>query len=190
MGEAATQTGVQLGTGVQGIGKDVLELSKEGQGVVWARMAEEAAEEEKERLQRQELWEEDPRRWIYGGLLPLPPGLEELEVKGAPGAVEEDKSEDDKTETTCSICQDVYTQGQELRTLPCLHVFHAACIEKCLCDSHECPRCGFCIAPATGDPSGIETNFRIKSTVTGSGNNVVEETMRSFLSPERNFGSK
>lgn len=53
------------------------------------------------------------------------------------------RGEDDATE--CPICCLDYEVGDELRTLPCLHSFHCACIDKWLsCDrpgAKSCPVC-------------------------------------------------
>lgn len=45
----------------------------------------------------------------------------------------------------CSVCTLNYEEGEELRTLPCLHTFHAECIDKWLtsrrASSLTCPIC-------------------------------------------------
>ncbi|KAF4758259.1 hypothetical protein FOZ63_018907 [Perkinsus olseni] len=43
---------------------------------------------------------------------------------------------------TCAICMEEYTPACFMRTLPCLHHFHATCIDRWLLEeSSECPSC-------------------------------------------------
>ena len=42
---------------------------------------------------------------------------------------------------TCNICLEEYIDGDKLKTLPCLHFFHASCIEKWLKSVNKCPIC-------------------------------------------------
>ncbi|CAN0394941.1 unnamed protein product [Lampetra planeri] len=37
-----------------------------------------------------------------------------------------------KPNSQCSICTEAYEEGEVMRTLPCLHAFHAACIDRWL----------------------------------------------------------
>lgn len=40
----------------------------------------------------------------------------------------------------CTICMDPYTLGQQIKTLPCEHIFHVHCIETYLKEfSVQCP---------------------------------------------------
>ncbi len=40
----------------------------------------------------------------------------------------------------CTICMETYTLGQQLKLLPCTHMFHSNCIEKYLKEfSIQCP---------------------------------------------------
>lgn len=48
-------------------------------------------------------------------------------------------------EEECPICAQDYEEGEELKTLPCLHVFHCKCIDQWLtsrrASSLNCPMC-------------------------------------------------
>jgi len=41
----------------------------------------------------------------------------------------------------CSICLGNFVDGEDCRMLPCLHVFHTACIDHWFNVSQECPLC-------------------------------------------------
>ncbi|XP_046890729.1 uncharacterized protein LOC124477157 isoform X2 [Hypomesus transpacificus] len=43
--------------------------------------------------------------------------------------------------TQCQICFSDYTEGEELRMLPCLHDYHVQCIDRWLKESATCPIC-------------------------------------------------
>lgn len=45
------------------------------------------------------------------------------------------------SEQSCSICMEQYARGDEVKTLPCLHCFHAACVDRWLREHHTCPVC-------------------------------------------------
>ncbi|KAF3571653.1 hypothetical protein F2Q69_00061916 [Brassica cretica] len=46
-------------------------------------------------------------------------------------------------ELTCSVCLEQVTVGEVVRTLPCLHQFHADCIDPWLRQQGTCPVCKF-----------------------------------------------
>jgi len=50
------------------------------------------------------------------------------------GSFPEDKN-------TCPICLSGYEEGEEIRTIPCLHFYHRECIDEWLSQSKECPLC-------------------------------------------------
>lgn len=43
--------------------------------------------------------------------------------------------------TTCQICFCDYSEGEELRMLPCFHDYHVKCIDRWLKDNSTCPIC-------------------------------------------------
>lgn len=44
-------------------------------------------------------------------------------------------------ETNCQICMEDFAEGDELRTLPCFHLYHAACVDQWLKVNSICPNC-------------------------------------------------
>ncbi|KAI8867389.1 hypothetical protein GQ42DRAFT_126814 [Ramicandelaber brevisporus] len=50
--------------------------------------------------------------------------------------------DNDSTETNCSICIEEFSIGDQVRTLPCRHKFHASCIDPWLSTTNAtCPLC-------------------------------------------------
>lgn len=48
----------------------------------------------------------------------------------------------DDEQTSCSVCLEQFAIGESLRTLPCGHFYHCACIDKWLVEcSRQCPLC-------------------------------------------------
>lgn len=43
----------------------------------------------------------------------------------------------------CMICFDEYEEGDRIRTIPCMHKFHARCIDRWFKEHHDCPICKF-----------------------------------------------
>jgi len=41
----------------------------------------------------------------------------------------------------CTICLEDFMTGQKIRYLPCMHYYHAGCIDAWLMKSFTCPRC-------------------------------------------------
>jgi len=67
--------------------------------------------------------------------------------------VQKPKPADEKTETddkgfgndmmSCCICMEVFQTSEDVRTLPCLHIYHTKCIDKWLLRNRTCPICKF-----------------------------------------------
>jgi len=57
-------------------------------------------------------------------------------------------------QTKCLICLDDFSDGDEIKTLPCLHIYHQACVERWLHTDNSCPVCktpiGSRLEPARG----------------------------------------
>lgn len=59
---------------------------------------------------------------------------------------------------TCCVCLEEVCCQQKVRTLPCLHTFHAECAEEWLQKKKVCPLCQFSIdVPSEGESSGAAT---------------------------------
>ncbi|KAJ6720461.1 TARGET OF ERK KINASE MPK-1 [Salix viminalis] len=67
--------------------------------------------------------------------------LAEQKKQDTGNAIGSMKSSDD--ELTCSVCLEQVTVGEVIRTLPCLHQFHADCIDPWLRQQGTCPVCKF-----------------------------------------------
>ena len=57
------------------------------------------------------------------------------------GELSESLSIDTEDNEQCGICLMEYQKGDLLRTLPCLHVFHAKCVDHWLKQKALCPQC-------------------------------------------------
>ena len=51
----------------------------------------------------------------------------------------------------CTVCLEDVERGQQVRTLPCLHTFHAGCAEEWLKKKKLCPLCQFSIDGDSSD---------------------------------------
>jgi len=54
---------------------------------------------------------------------------------------------------SCCVCLEDVTVGARVRTLPCLHTFHAECAEEWLKKKKVCPLCQFSIDGQEGEGS-------------------------------------
>lgn len=46
----------------------------------------------------------------------------------------------------CAVCYTDYEEGEEVRTLPCLHFYHRECIDQWLLHHRLCPICKHVVA--------------------------------------------
>eukprot|EP00455_Lapot_gusevi_P044738 TRINITY_DN5631_c0_g1_i1.p1 TRINITY_DN5631_c0_g1~~TRINITY_DN5631_c0_g1_i1.p1 ORF type:complete len:181 (+),score=19.33 TRINITY_DN5631_c0_g1_i1:130-672(+) len=47
----------------------------------------------------------------------------------------------DQSSSSCAICMNDYEENDELRVLPCKHLFHKACVDNWLVAQRTCPYC-------------------------------------------------
>ena len=47
----------------------------------------------------------------------------------------------DEEDPTCTICLCEFEEGEDMTTLPCLHLFHKECLEQWLREKGTCPMC-------------------------------------------------
>jgi len=82
--------------------------------------------------------------WKYKKTQRSPPTVSTDEVKIMDGSVSETKevvNEDDPLSPRCRICLEYYEDDDEVKTLPCFHIFHAECIDKWFQLSDQCCIC-------------------------------------------------
>ena len=48
---------------------------------------------------------------------------------------------DGVSRTECTICLGDFADDDEVRALPCVHIFHSACIDRWLARATCCPTC-------------------------------------------------
>jgi len=48
-------------------------------------------------------------------------------------------------QSCCTICLEDFKAGDDVKTLPCLHLYHMSCIDSWLRRSNDCPICKTCI---------------------------------------------
>lgn len=58
-----------------------------------------------------------------------PPGAQKPQAGGNPEHMK------------CMVCMEEFSEGEALRSLPCLHRYHQRCIDQWLCRNAECPIC-------------------------------------------------
>jgi len=80
-------------------------------------------------------------------------------VFNAAGAPTEAQGRDDEN-SKCMVCMEQFEQGDNLRSLPCLHRYHARCIDEWLARSPECPICKRDITALPTTPVGHDPSSR------------------------------
>uniref|UniRef100_A0A3Q3WTQ1 RING-type E3 ubiquitin transferase n=1 Tax=Mola mola TaxID=94237 RepID=A0A3Q3WTQ1_MOLML len=57
------------------------------------------------------------------------------------GKHDEDEGADEDTEEKCTICLSILEEGEDVRRLPCMHLFHQLCVDQWLLTNKKCPIC-------------------------------------------------
>ncbi|KAK3580535.1 hypothetical protein CHS0354_009489 [Potamilus streckersoni] len=65
------------------------------------------------------------------------------------------ESDDDCLEK-CTICLSEFEDGEDVRRLPCMHLFHIECVDQWLTTNKKCPICRVDIEAGAKDRTGIE----------------------------------
>lgn len=73
-------------------------------------------------------------------------GRVESKGAGSSGGGSGNVEEEDK----CAICLGDYEEGEEVKTLPCFHMFHTECVDRWLKVNKTCPFCKRSIRPENG----------------------------------------
>lgn len=60
-------------------------------------------------------------------------------------------------DTCCSVCLVDYTEGEELRVMPCKHFFHKACVDRWLKHDATCPHCRYNLSSQSNPPPLAQT---------------------------------
>ncbi|GMP23072.1 hypothetical protein CsSME_00000809 [Camellia sinensis var. sinensis] len=66
-------------------------------------------------------------------------------------------------ELTCSVCLEQVNVGELVRSLPCLHQFHAICIDPWLRQQGTCPVCKFKVGSGlhNNGQGGIDASYMV-----------------------------
>ncbi|XP_011608593.2 E3 ubiquitin-protein ligase Arkadia isoform X1 [Takifugu rubripes] len=54
---------------------------------------------------------------------------------------DEEEGADEDTEEKCTICLSILEEGEDVRRLPCMHLFHQLCVDQWLVTNKKCPIC-------------------------------------------------
>lgn len=61
---------------------------------------------------------------------------------------------------TCSVCICCFEEGEDLRRLPCMHIFHQACIDPWMTRNDTCPNCRRSLNPEAAGNRGRRNRRR------------------------------
>ncbi|EOA96873.1 RING finger protein 165 [Anas platyrhynchos] len=69
------------------------------------------------------------------------------------GKAEQEDGEKLDTDEKCTICLSMLEDGEDVRRLPCMHLFHQVCVDRWLATSKKCPICRVDIETQLGSDS-------------------------------------
>uniref|UniRef100_A0A7S2THW1 RING-type domain-containing protein n=1 Tax=Lotharella oceanica TaxID=641309 RepID=A0A7S2THW1_9EUKA len=81
-------------------------------------------------------------------------GLAQQQIERYPRSVFK-ATDSKKAAPTCSICLEALVDGDEIRTVPCMHSFHVDCIDKWLRNKPNCPVCLFPVQQSQDLPAEV-----------------------------------
>jgi len=68
--------------------------------------------------------------------------------------------------STCSVCLSDFQEGDTLKTVPCMHLFHTECIDEWLKMSKVCPVCKTCVEDESAIPDDDDDCHKLRRPVT------------------------
>uniref|UniRef100_A0A672U6M1 RING-type E3 ubiquitin transferase n=2 Tax=Strigops habroptila TaxID=2489341 RepID=A0A672U6M1_STRHB len=69
------------------------------------------------------------------------------------GKAGQEDGEESDTDEKCTICLSMLEDGEDVRRLPCMHLFHQVCVDQWLATSKKCPICRVDIETQLGSDS-------------------------------------
>lgn len=60
---------------------------------------------------------------------------------------QEQKEEEEEEADKCTICLSEFEVDEDVRRLPCFHLFHVECVDQWLGQNKRCPICRYVFAP-------------------------------------------
>ncbi|XP_040434488.1 E3 ubiquitin-protein ligase RNF165-like isoform X2 [Falco naumanni] len=78
---------------------------------------------------------------------------ESYERRPQEGKAEREDGEESDTDEKCTICLSMLEDGEDVRRLPCMHLFHQVCVDQWLATSKKCPICRVDIETQLGSDS-------------------------------------
>ncbi|KAL2520110.1 Receptor-like proteiny region [Forsythia ovata] len=109
-------------------------------------------------------------------------GMSSRLVTAMPSLIFSAVLEDNSTSSTCAICLEDYSVGEKLRILPCLHKFHAICVDAWLTSWRTfCPVCKRDARTNTSDPPASESTPLLLSSPASVYSSSALSSVRSSL---------
>eukprot|EP00752_Nemacystus_decipiens_P008319 g7436.t1 len=102
------------------------------------------------------------------------------------GTDDVDRIDEEEATGSCIICFGDFTSGEELCRLPCLHLYHAKCIDEWLDgDNHRC--CPLCKLDLTAETASIPPGTGNSSNTTTTTTTTTTTPVSSDTNPEDNL---